>query len=370
MLVLVRRKGDRASILSLVVIRVAATMLTAASQQVCQHVAEAGGLKFADQYPAQPVVETAGAYSNLSCCTGRQSNVNHTWYKWINNTWCLQTAKSECDYNTAWNYRHTSEDGQTLEFQESDAITDSGIYLCSATDEKSTINRTFTLLVVGCETNIANITFSTPSDAQTSVGKDFSQVCQGDFGCHGAVDSSTEAWWSYLDEHGNLHDLSQGSQGHYRIQESISQDETKKTARLIIRGVKEGDFHRVFICSLHMKDLPLAGFNLTLSKIETDERWQRYIPLIVVPSVLFGVILVTVLLTWKICGSLVAFKWRSVRDTLPGRGPGHLYDAMLLAGDDDEEGEEEGRVMRMLSSTLHQKGYKIYTPQLGLCMSN
>ena len=46
-------------------------------------------------------------------------------------------------------YRHTSNDGQILAFEEAGVMDDTGEYLCNATNGRITISRTFSVRVVG-----------------------------------------------------------------------------------------------------------------------------------------------------------------------------------------------------------------------------
>lgn len=60
-----------------------------------------------------------------------------------------------------------------------------------------------------------------PAKLQVQVGDTISQNCTGLYGCDGAVAKDAYVFWTYVDGHGDLHNLTTGVMGHYKVQEEI-----------------------------------------------------------------------------------------------------------------------------------------------------
>ncbi|XP_076435551.1 uncharacterized protein LOC143275374 [Babylonia areolata] len=333
------------------------------SRQYCPKVQNStGDLAFVDN-PQLSVVETAVHCFFLTCCTGNRRNVSTTWGQWRPKTkrWCMESDPECYEWNPG--YRTTRDSGQSLEFRNAGILSDSGTYLCVATDGHTTLNRTFHVKVVNCNDHATNVTFSTPTDLQASLGETFTQRCEGDFGCHGAVAHSSLAWWSYVDENGRLRNLSEGRHGRYAVREEISEDETRKASILTIEDVNEEDFGRTFVCQLSMKNEPPVGFNFSLTETGHKTKLLTYVPLIAV----LGALAVTCVTVATFCRPWVIFRFRSAANLLPKRETGQTFDVMLFSREEAEEEEEEGEdaeVLRAMRRELKKCCYTVYSPPL------
>ncbi|XP_048244761.1 uncharacterized protein LOC124121978 isoform X2 [Haliotis rufescens] len=320
-------------------------------------------LQFIDNPDLHPFRQP-GRYLSMDCCADGftdmewyfSHNKSSPWqpWPWTSCEWCAGGVDP---------YHELCGSNQTLSIISTNTDTDTGWYLCNASnsDTQQYIQRRFRVVVADCDDLDGNIqVFQQPGLTQKAViGSNLTLTCGGNFGCPTA-DKDRHANWSRVSPDGKAHPLLPDADKHYRIVFSHGVEDTTVSSILTVKGVRMSDFNQTYICHLSTNTSVLT-WNLTIHKQDVQEK-LKWMEIVVSVGVVGGFALllgiaVVVYLCYK---PQVHYRFHRMRGHLLVRGPNEedFHDTAVIHGTSDKIADfAKEEIIR----PLQNEGYDVFT---------
>ncbi|XP_071085107.1 uncharacterized protein [Haliotis cracherodii] len=260
-------------------------------------------------------------------------------------------------------YHALSGSNQTLCIISTNTDTDTGWYLCNASnaDTQQYIQRRFHVVVADCDDLHGTIqVFEQPGLTQKAViGSNLTLTCGGNFGCPTA-DKDRHANWSRVSPDGKAHPLLPDVDKHYRIVFSHGVEDTTVSSILTVNGVRMSDFNQTYICHLSTNTSVLT-WNLTIHKQDVKEK-LKLMEIVVSLGVVGGLALLlgTAVVVYWCYKPQVDYRYHRMRGHLLVRGPNEedFHDTAVIHGTSDKIADfAKEEIIR----PLQNEGYDVFT---------